>query len=197
MPARPGAAAETLALVAATYAVAQRLGVSRPLATVAAGLLIGKRAPVDAMSDRTQTYVSALWTLIDEVLNSVLFLLIGLEVLVIDVQLPAVGLAPLAAPIALLARFLAIAMPTLLPNGAMFDFRNVPFLTWAGVRGGISVALALALPASEAKPLILSATYAVVIFTIVVQGIDPRLDSAPICPTYKRLTGPPTLFDDP
>lgn len=160
----------TLALVAVTYALAQRLGLSGPLATVAAGLLVGNRAPKDAMSDRTQTYVSALWTLIDEVLNSVLFLLIGLEVLVINVQLPAMGLALLAVPIALFARFLAIAAPTLLPTGGMFDFRNVPFLTWAGVRGGISVALALALPMSDAKSPILAATYAVVLFTIVVQG---------------------------
>jgi monovalent cation:H+ antiporter, CPA1 family len=160
----------TLALVALTYALAQRLGLSGPLATVAAGLLVGNRAPKDAMSDRTQTYVSALWTLIDEVLNSVLFLLIGLEVLVINVQLPAMGLALLAVPITLFARFLAIAAPTVLPTGGMFDFRNVPFLTWAGVRGGISVALALALPESDAKSPILAATYAVVLFTIVVQG---------------------------
>ncbi len=160
----------TLALVAATYALAQRLGLSGPLATVAAGLLIGNRAPKDAMSDKTQKYVSALWTLIDEVLNSVLFLLIGLEVLVIDVQLPAIGLALLAVPIAMLARFTAIAVPTLWPIGNMFNIRNVPFLAWAGVRGGISVALALALPLSDAKSPILAATYAVVLFTIVVQG---------------------------
>lgn len=175
----------TLALVAATYAVAQRLGLSGPLATVAAGLLIGNRAPKDAMSDRTQTYVSALWTLIDEVLNSVLFLLIGLEVLVINVQLPAIGLALLAVPIALLARFLAVAAPTLPPTNGMFDFRNVPFLTWAGVRGGISVALALALPASEAKAPILAATYAVVLFTVVVQGTTLGWVARRLTPTAK------------
>lgn len=160
----------TLALVAGTYAVAQRLGLSGPLATVAAGLLIGNRASKDAMSDKTQKYVSALWTLIDEVLNSVLFLLIGLEVLVLDVQLPAIWLALLAVPISLLARFAAIGAPSLLPTRGMLDVRNVPFLTWAGVRGGISVALALALPLSDAKSPILAATYAVVLFTIVVQG---------------------------
>ncbi len=159
----------TLALVATTYAVAQRLGLSGPLATVSAGLLIGNRGPKDAMSDRTQTYVSALWTLIDEVLNSVLFLLIGLEVLVIDVQFSSFGVALAAIPIILVARLIAIAAPTLL-SGSTFSLRNVPFLTWAGVRGGISVALALALPVSEAKAPILAATYAVVLFSIVVQG---------------------------
>ncbi len=79
----------TLALVTGTYAIAQKLGASGPLAVVAAGLLIGERAPRYAMSDTTQRYVSALWTLIDEVLNSVLFLLIGLEVLVLRFQSPA------------------------------------------------------------------------------------------------------------
>jgi CPA1 family monovalent cation:H+ antiporter len=164
----------TLALVAGTYALAQRVGFSGPLATVAAGLLIGNRAPKDAMSDETQRYVSALWTLIDEVLNSVLFLLIGLEVLVLDVRPHAIALAALAIPIALIARFLAVAAPSALPPHSLSRLRNVPFLTWAGVRGGISVALALALPPSDAKEAILAATYGVVLFTIVVQGSSLR-----------------------
>jgi len=176
----------TLALVAGTYALAQRLGTSGPLATVSAGLLVGHRAPKDALSDRTQTYVSALWTLVDEVLNSILFLLIGLEVLVIDPQPVHFVLAALTIPIALFARWVAVSVPFLLPLRNMLHSRYVPFLTWAGVRGGISVALALALPISPAKPVILTATYAVVLFTIVVQGLTLR-------PLVRRLSLP----DDP
>jgi monovalent cation:H+ antiporter, CPA1 family len=161
----------TLALVTGTYALAQKLGTSGPLAVVAAGLLIGERAPRYAMSDNTQKYVSALWTLIDEVLNSVLFLLIGLEVLVLRFQVSGLALAACAVPIVLLARLVAVSAPVLLFHwGGNLSLTNVPFLTWAGVRGGISVALALSMPESDAKPAILAATYAVVLFTIIVQG---------------------------
>jgi CPA1 family monovalent cation:H+ antiporter len=161
----------TLALVTGTYALAQKLGTSGPLAVVAAGLLIGERAPRYAMSERTQTYVSALWTLIDEVLNSVLFLLIGLEVLVLRFEPGALGLALAAVPIVLFARIVSVSTPLLLFRWSeKLSARNIPFLTWAGLRGGISVALALALPDSPSKSAILAATYAVVLFTIVVQG---------------------------
>ncbi|NEU12729.1 sodium:proton antiporter [Methylobacterium sp. BTF04] len=161
----------TLALVTGTYALAQKLGASGPLAVVASGLLIGERAPRDAMSDTTQKYVSALWTLIDEVLNSVLFLLIGLEVLVLRFQVAGLTLAACAVPIVLVARLIAVSTPVLLFRwGGNLSLGNVPFLTWAGVRGGISVALALSIPESDAKPTILAATYAVVLFTIIVQG---------------------------
>ncbi|GJD46998.1 Na(+)/H(+) antiporter NhaP [Methylobacterium cerastii] len=161
----------TLALVAGTYALAQKLHFSGPLAVVAAGLLVGDRAPRDAMSERTQGYVSALWTLIDEVLNSVLFLLIGLEVLVLRFELGGLALAACAVPIVLVARLVAVSTPLLMFRwGGNLSPRNVPFLTWAGVRGGISVALALSIPESDAKPAILAATYAVVLFTIIVQG---------------------------
>ena len=161
----------TLALVAATYALAQKLHFSGPLAVVAAGLLVGDRAPRDAMSEKTQGYVSALWTLIDEVLNSVLFLLIGLEVLVLRFELGGLALAACAVPIVLVARLAAVSTPLLMFRwGGNLSPRNVPFLTWAGVRGGISVALALSIPESDAKPAILAATYAVVLFTIIVQG---------------------------
>ena len=162
----------TLALVTGTYAIAHKLGTSGPLAVVAAGLLVGDRAPRDAMSERTQGYVEALWTLIDEVLNSVLFLLIGLEVLVLRFEASGLVLAACAVPIVLLARLVAVSAPLLAFRwiGSM-SARSVPFLTWAGVRGGISVALALSLPESGAKSVILAATYAVVLFTIVVQGL--------------------------
>ena len=161
----------TLAVVAGSYAVAQQIGSSGPLAMVAAGLLIGDRAPRDAMSERTQRYVSALWTLIDEVLNSVLFLLIGLEVLVLRLQAGELILALAAIPIVLLSQLVAVSVPLLLFRWRIrLSVRNVPFLTWAGVRGGISVALALALPDDPSRSAILAATYAVVLFSIVVQG---------------------------
>ena len=161
----------TLAVVAGTYAVSQQLGASGPLAMVSAGLLIGDRAPRDAMSERTKGYVTALWTLIDEVLNSLLFLLIGVEVLLLHVDIGTLLLAATAIPIVLLARLVAVTIPLLLFGWrAGMSLRNVPFLTWAGVRGGISVALALALPEGPAKPAVLVATYGVVLFSIVVQG---------------------------
>ena len=161
----------SLALVTGTYALAQRLHMSGPLAVVAAGLLIGDRGPRYAMSDQTQKYLFALWTLIDEILNSVLFLLIGLEVLILRVEKPALLIAVAAIPIVLVARLVAVAIPPIVfPWGKLMSVRNVPFLTWAGVRGGISVALALAVPEGPAKPAILAATYAVVLFSIIVQG---------------------------
>jgi CPA1 family monovalent cation:H+ antiporter len=123
------------------------------------------------MSERTQTYLFGLWTLIDEILNSVLFLLIGLEVLVLRFEPLALALAGAAIPIVLLGRLLAVAGPVIVfAWSRLMSIRNVPFLTWAGVRGGISVALALSVPDSPAKPAILAATYAVVLFSIIVQG---------------------------
>lgn len=161
----------TLAVVAGTYAIAGRLGFSGPLSVVAAGLVLGDLAPKDAMSDETQGYVTSLWTLIDEILNSILFLLIGLEVIVLGFDLSALGLALAAIPIVLAARLVAVAAPVVLFRWTdALSARNVPFLVWAGVRGGISVALALSVPDTPARPLILAATYVVVLFTIVIQG---------------------------
>jgi CPA1 family monovalent cation:H+ antiporter len=160
----------SLALVTGTYAVAQRLGVSGPLAVVAAGLLIGDRGPRYAMSERTRTYLFGLWNVVDELLNSLLFLLIGLEVLVVRFETFALVAAAAAVPIVLVARIVAVSAPiVVLPRG-MASVRNVPFLAWAGIRGGISVALALSLPESAEKSTLLSATYAVVLFTILVQA---------------------------
>ncbi len=161
----------TLALVTATYAMAQKLHVSGPLSVVAAGLLIGDRGPRYAMSQRTQTYVFGLWTLIDEILNSVLFLLIGLEVLVLRFEPWAILAAGAAIPIVLAARLFAVALPPLVfAWSTLMSVHNVPFMTWAGIRGGISVALVLSIPDSDAKPFILAATYAVVLFSVIVQG---------------------------
>ena len=157
----------SLALVVATYAVATRLHMSGPLAVVVAGLLIGSRGPRDALSDQTQRYLFGFWTLIDEMLNSVLFLLIGLEVLVLRFE-PAFGwLMALAVPLVLVARLAAVSGPVLLLGRfRSFVRATIPVLTWGGLRGGISVALALSIPEVAEKSALLAATYAVVLFTL-------------------------------
>ena len=161
----------TLALVTCTYGIAHRLHVSGPIAVVVAGLLVGHRGPKDAMSDQTQQHLFGFWTLLDEILNSVLFLLIGLEVLVVNFGAQFMTVAMVAIPLALVGRFAAVALPVQALRARLtFKPGTIPLLTWGGLRGGISVALALSLPDSEVKPLLLAATYAVVVFTIVVQG---------------------------
>ena len=161
----------TLALVTCTYGIAHRLHVSGPIAVVVAGLLVGHRGPKDAMSDQTQQHLFGFWTLLDEILNSVLFLLIGLEVLVVNFGAQFMTVAVVAIPLALVGRFAAVALPVQALRARLtFKPGTIPLLTWGGLRGGISVALALSLPDSEVKPLLLAATYAVVVFTIVVQG---------------------------
>jgi Na+:H+ antiporter len=162
----------SLALVTATYAVASQLHVSDPIAVVVAGVLIGRGAAF-AMSETTQRYLFDFWNLIDEILNSVLFLLIGLEVLVLQFDSSLAPLALISVPIVLLARFIAVGVPVvLLSVRQRFVKGTIPILTWGGIRGGISVALALSIPAVTERPLLLTATYAVVIFTIIVQGLS-------------------------
>ncbi len=162
----------SLAMVMATYALAGKLHLSGPIAMVCAGLLIGERGPADAMSETTQRYLFDFWTLIDEILNIVLFLLIGLEVLVLRPDQAVMPIAFLAIPIVLVARLLSVTVPvTALSVRVSFIKGTIPVLTWGGVRGGISIALVLSVPEFSQKPLILAATYAVVIFSIVVQGL--------------------------
>lgn len=165
----------SLALVVGTYAIASRLVVSGPLAVVVAGLLVASRGPHDALSEQTQRYLFGFWTLIDEMLNSVLFLLIGLEVLVLRFE-PAFGwLMALAVPLVLIARLIAVSGPVvLLGIVRKFARGTIPVLTWGGLRGGISVALALSLPEVAEKSAFLAATYAVVLFTLIVQGLSLR-----------------------
>jgi monovalent cation:H+ antiporter, CPA1 family len=154
----------SLALVVGTYAVSFRLGVSGPLAVVVAGLLVGHRGQRDAMSDQTQRYLFGFWTLIDEMLNSVLFLMIGLEVLVLRFE-PAFGwLMAVAVPLVLIAQLAAVSGPVLV-FGLFRKFARgtIAVLTWGGLRGGISVALALSLPEVAEKSALLAATYAVVL----------------------------------
>lgn len=163
----------SLALVTATYALAAQLGVSGPIAVVVGGVLIGNRGAAWAMSETTRRYLFGFWNLIDEILNSVLFLLIGLEVLVLQFDASLAPLALLAVPIVLVARLIAVAVPVVvLGVRQRFVKGTILILTWGGVRGGISVALALSIPNVVERPAILAATYVVVLFTIVVQGLS-------------------------
>ena len=148
---------------------------SGPIAVVVAGLLIGHRGPHDALSDETQRYLFGFWTLIDEILNSVLFLLIGLEVLVLRLD-PSFGwLVAVAVPLVLFARLFAVSVPVLVLSASHTFVRGtIPVLTWGGLRGGISIALALSLPEVSEKSVILAATYGVVLFTLIVQGLSLR-----------------------
>jgi CPA1 family monovalent cation:H+ antiporter len=151
----------TLALVTVTYAVALRSHLSGPIAVVVAGLFIGNRGAQFAMSEKTRTRLFDFWELVDEILNSVLFLLIGLEVLVVRFNADYAAAALLAIPIVLLARLISVSAPILLLSvRTQFTRGAVPVLVWGGLRGGISVALAFSLP--------------VVVFSIVVQGLTVR-----------------------
>ena len=163
----------SLALVSGTYALATKLHMSGPIAVVVAGVLIGNRGRAYAMSDITQQYMFGFWTLIDDILNAVLFLLIGLEVLVLHFDPTFVWVALIAIPLVMLARFVAVSAPViLLRRWQSFAAGTIPVLTWGAVRGGISVALALSLPETPARALILDATYGVVLFSVVVQGLS-------------------------
>lgn len=162
----------TLAVVMAGYAVALALHVSGPIAIVVAGLLIGNYGPREALPAPARERVEIFWELIDEILNAVLFVMIGLELLRVAFDARYLWAAALAVPAVLLARMLSIALATLVP-GLRADFppRVIAILTWGGLRGGISVALALALPPSPWRDALISVTYVVVVFSILVQGL--------------------------
>ena len=150
---------------------------------VIAGLFIGNHGRIFGMSERTRIHLDTFWELIDEILNAMLFVMIGLEVLILDRQGIFFLLGVLAIPIVLAARLVSVATPiALLARVRTYPAGTVLMMTWGGVRGGISIALALALPPSPYRDLILLITYTVVIFSILVQGLT-------IGRVVRRLTG--------
>ncbi len=162
----------TLALVAGGYALAGALHLSGPIAIVVAGLLIGNQGRHFAMSEGTRFQLDTFWELVDEILNAVLFVLIGLEILMLSFTQQYLMLSLLIIPIVVGSRFIAVGIPmTLLRPFRQFSPGAVRVMTWGGLRGGISVALALSIPPSPERHLILAVTYAVVIFSILVQGV--------------------------
>ena len=165
----------SLGACAATYALSVRFHISGPIAVVVTGLLIANRDVDYAMSEKVRDYLFAFWEVVDEMLNSVLFLLIGLEVLVISFDPSLAWIVLLSIPIVLAGRFVSVSLPiVMLMLRRTFPKGSIPILTWGGLRGGVSVALALSLPDSDAKPLLLTATYAVVVFSIIVQGLTVK-----------------------
>lgn len=171
----------TLALVTGGYALAHALGVSGPIAMVVAGLLIGNRGREHAMSENTRQHVDLFWEMVDELLNAVLFVLIGLEVLLVSPKPIWLLAGAGAVVIVLVARLASIALPVLV-MGRLRVFRGstIPVLTWGALRGGIAVALALSIPSGDTRDIVLTMTYVVVVFSILVQGLT-------IGPLVKRL----------
>jgi CPA1 family monovalent cation:H+ antiporter len=163
----------TLALATGVYALAQAFDLSGPIAAVVAGLMLGRHSAGEAMSEQTRRYTRAFWTIVDENLNGILFLLVGLEVFALRFDPLVDVLAVAAIPLIFAGRWASLAGPsallTLVDGGVKPGL--VAVLTWAGVRGGLSVAMALSLPPSRERAVILAATYVVVVFSIVVQSL--------------------------
>ncbi len=162
----------TLALVFGGYALANAIHVSGPIAIVVAGLLIGNEGRKYAMSDKTREHLDNFWELIDEILNAILFVLIGLEVLVLSFQYQYLWAGLIMIVVTLLARFISVGIPvSLMKLRTTFTPKIVRILTWGGLRGGISIALVLTLPNDNYREALLMVTYIVVIFSILVQGL--------------------------
>jgi len=162
----------TLALVMGGYAFARVIHVSGPIAMVVAGIFIGNRGRLFAMSENTREHLDSFWELMDEILNAVLFLLIGLEILVLTIKGNYLIAGLIMIPVVLLARFISVGIPvTFMRRIRDFSPHAVKILTWGGLRGGISVALALSIPNGPEREALLTVTYIIVIFSILVQGL--------------------------
>jgi CPA1 family monovalent cation:H+ antiporter len=163
----------SLALVTGTYSLAGMLRVSGPVAVVVAGILMGNHGMQRAMSETTRQHLKTFWLLVDDTLNALLFLLIGLEIAAIDLERHAILATIAMLPIVLLARWVSVTVSALPLSLSLPDrFGSFLVLTWGGLRGGISVALALALPPTPYKDALLTIAYGIVVFSIVVQGLS-------------------------
>jgi len=167
----------SLALGLGSYRLAGLAETSGPIAAVVAGLSVASLSPQFAPDGATRSNLVGFWSLLDQLFNSMLFLLMGLEILALRIEPITILLMALTIPLALLARAISVAAPALITRESLRDkARGIAVLTWAGLRGGISLALALALPPSPWRTTLLAIVYAVVVFTIVVQGLTmPRL----------------------
>ncbi|MCZ6704688.1 MAG: sodium:proton antiporter, partial [Bacteroidetes bacterium] len=173
----------TLATVMGGYALATSLHLSGLIAIVVAGLFVGNQGRLLGMSEKTRHHLDIFWELIDEILNAVLFVLMGLEVLVLTFTEQYLLAGLLLIPLVLLARFISVGIPVLaLRRYHVFSQGAVRVMTWGGLRGGISVALALSLPAGPERGLIIAVTYIIVVFSILVQGLT-------LGRVIKRLSG--------
>jgi len=178
----------SLGLAFGGYQLAVALTVSGPIMAVVAGLLIGDVGVKHGMSKITREYLNAFWKLIDEILNALLFLLIGVEVFAIVFSQDIILAGVLGIFLSLLARLAAVSIPIfMLSSWKKYRRDVIPIMTWGGLKGGISVALALSVPENDYKPLILAITYIVVLFSIIVQGLT-------IAPLAKRLNREPDLL---
>ncbi|HEY1557570.1 MAG TPA: sodium:proton antiporter [Kofleriaceae bacterium] len=172
----------TLSLVVSGYASAEALGVSAPIAAVVAGLVVGNRGRRIAMSERSRVHVDIFWQLVDEILNAVLFLMMGLAVILVPMSWTHVEAGAVAIVIALAARWISVAIPlTMLRPFREATPHAITILTWGGLRGGLSIAMALALPTTANHDILLVMTYAVVACSILLQGMS-------FGPLLRRLT---------
>ena len=173
----------SLAMVMGGYSLCHYLHVSGPLAMVVAGIMTGNRGKALAMSDVTRDYLGKFWEVTDEILNAILFMLIGLEIVVVTFEVSYVVIGLVTAVMIVVARYV-----TLYFTATAFRFirqlgpGTLKIMTWGGLRGGISIALALSLPTSPYKNIIVSVTFVIVLFSILVQGFT-------IEPLIRKLTG--------
>jgi CPA1 family monovalent cation:H+ antiporter len=173
----------TLALVCGGYSLAEWLHLSAPLTAVASGLVIGNQGRARAMSETVREHLDTFWSLVDEVLNAILFVLVGFEIIRMTLTKSALLAGAIMIPVALCARFVSVLVPmTALSPFVRFARGSVPILTWGALRGGISVALALSIPAGHPRDLIVTMTYVVVVFSVFVQGLT-------LGPLAKRWVG--------
>lgn len=163
----------TLALVMGGYYLAGLLHVSGPLAMVVAGIITGNKAKQGMLSDLSRDYLHKFWELIDELLNAVLFMFMGLEMLIIRINMTVFWIGLIAIALVLLVRWISVALPVfLLRFRIRFEKHAITILTWGGLRGGLSVAMALSLTAGMYRDEFLLITYLIVVFSILVQGLS-------------------------
>jgi CPA1 family monovalent cation:H+ antiporter len=162
----------SLALATGTFSLADALGMSGPIAVVVAGLALAGRRGRAAVSPPGREDLAVFWSLMDEVLNALLFTLIGFEVVAVAFQTASILAALVAIPLSIAVRGISVFLATLLGRlRGRVRLRALAVLTWGGLRGGISVALALGLPPSPVRPALIAVCYGVVVFTIIVQGL--------------------------